>query len=55
MANQRNLRDVLVGDLNHDPLSTGAIISDAKSNSSLDVKIRYLDISGENMCVPVVL
>lgn len=55
MAHQRNLRDVLVGEVNNEPLPIGVIFSDADSDPSLYVKVWDLDVSGEDIQVPVVL
>lgn len=54
-ANQRKLWHILVGDLNGDRLSFGTAVSHANLDTGLNIKIRYLDLGGEDIPVPVVL
>lgn len=51
-ANQRQLRDVLVGDVDGDGLSIG--LCETNPDSSLHIIVRDLDVGGQDVPVPVV-
>lgn len=54
-ANQRELGHVLAGDLEDNGLAFGNAVSHANLNTGLNIKVRYLDLGGEDILVPVVL
>lgn len=57
-ANQRQLRDVLVDEVKGDgvySIALGVAINNAQSDSGLQVKVRDLDVGGEDILPPVVL
>lgn len=57
-ANQGQLRDVLVDEVNGDGVysfALGVAIHNAQSDSSLQVKVRDLDVGGDDILPPVVL
>lgn len=53
-ANQRELRHILVGDLDGNGFSFGTAVGHANLNAGLNIKVRYLDLGGEDIPVPVV-
>lgn len=54
-ANQRELGHVLIGDLKGNGFAFGTAVSQANLNAGLDIKVRYLDLCGKDIPVPVVL
>lgn len=54
-ANQRQLRDVLVGDVNGDGLSIGCAVGEINPDSCLHIVVGDLDVCGQDVPVPVVL
>lgn len=53
-AGQRELGHVFVGDLQSQGFSSGAAVSQADLDSSLDVDVWDVDLGGEHISVPVV-
>lgn len=54
-ANKRELWHILVGDLDGNGFAFGTAVGHANLNTSLNIKVRYLDLGGEDIPVPVVL
>lgn len=54
-ANQRELGHILVGDLQGDGFAFGTAVGHANLHAGLNVKVRYLNLGGEDIPVPVVL
>lgn len=53
-ASQRQLGHVLVGDLKDNGFAFAAAVGHANLNASLNIKVRYLDLGGEDIPVPVI-
>lgn len=53
-ANQRELWDVLVGDLEGNGFASAIAVGHANLDTGLDIKVRDLDLGGEDIPVPVV-
>lgn len=54
-TNQRQLLHVLVGELEEDGFALRAAVCRSHFKACLKIDVRYLDLSGENIPVPVVL
>lgn len=52
--NQRELGHVLVGDFKDNGFAFGTAVGHANFYTGLNIKVRYLDLGGENPPVPVV-
>ncbi len=53
-TNQRELWHVLVGDLEDNGFSFDTAVAHADLNTGLNIEVRYFNLSGEHIPVPVV-